>query len=63
MIVSLYDYMIIVNTVRGLMVCKINFCLTCNEFYEKNKNNIAVLKKIHSTETEKVSLLPYCPYY
>jgi len=23
------------NTVRGLMVCKMNFGLTCNEFYEK----------------------------
>lgn len=26
------------------MVCKINFGLTCNEFYEKIKNNITPLK-------------------
>jgi len=27
--------MIILNTVRGLIVFKINFGLTCNEFYKK----------------------------
>jgi hypothetical protein len=38
------------NTVWGLMVCKMNFGLTCNEFYEKIKNNIALLKKVHLAE-------------
>jgi len=32
------------------MVCKMNFGLTCNEFYEKIKNNIALLKKVHLAE-------------
>jgi len=38
------------NTVRGLMVCNMKFGLTCNKLYEKIKNNLPVLKKIHSTE-------------
>lgn len=38
------------NIVRGLMVCKMNFGLTCNEFYEKIKNNTTLLKKVHSAE-------------
>jgi len=38
------------NTLQDVMVCKINFVFTFNEFYEKIKNNIAVLKIIHSTE-------------
>jgi hypothetical protein len=31
------------NTGRGLMICKMNFGLTCNEFYEKIKNNTTLL--------------------
>jgi len=37
------------NTVRGQMVCKINFDLTCNEFK----------KKINSTEKYKYYLTNY----
>lgn len=39
------------------MVCKINFYLTCNEFYEKIKHNIAVLKKITQWKSINISLL------
>ena len=40
------------------MVCKKNFGITCNEFYEKIiNNNIAVLKKIHSTEKYQNKLI------
>lgn len=38
------------NTVRGLMVCRVNFCLTCNEFYYKIKNDTTLLKNIHLSE-------------
>lgn len=34
------------NMVRSLMIYKINFGLTCNEFYEKFKNNTTISKKI-----------------
>lgn len=37
-------------TIRGLMMCKVNFGLTCNEFYDKIKTDTLLLKKIHSQE-------------
>jgi len=49
--------MIILNTVRGLMVSKINFGLTCNEFYEKIKNNILNIKKFNQRKSINTSLL------
>lgn len=38
------------STVRGLMVCKVNFGLSCTEFYEKIKEKKDLLKKVHSSE-------------
>lgn len=38
------------STVRGLMVCKVNFGLSCNEFYEKIKEKKDLLRKVHSSE-------------
>ena len=38
------------NTVRALLYCKINFNLTCKEFYEKIKTNTSALRQVHSSE-------------
>lgn len=38
------------STIKGLLVCKVNFGLNCCEFYDKIKNKTTILKKIHSNE-------------
>lgn len=35
------------NTVRGPMVCKINFGLTSDKFYDKTMNGTTLFKNYH----------------
>jgi len=34
----------------ALTVCKMNFGLTCNKFYQNNKNDTTELNKMHLSE-------------
>jgi hypothetical protein len=37
------------STVKGLMYCKLNIELGCNDFYEEIKNNKSFLKNVHAS--------------
>ena len=38
------------STVSALMLCKVNFGFSCNEYFDNIKNKKDILRKVHSSE-------------